>query len=122
MLAPNATSTIWSTPAGASARTRSMSPSPVRTTASAPARPPVTYPVHPPRAIAMGNDAGIRHAIAEGILALLDLTGIDARHGHANPHFARAGGRVGQLPEHEHVPRRPLLLVPCGSHRMILIP
>ena len=76
--------------------------------------------IHQPGAIAMGNDAGVPYAVSKGVLALLDIPGIDAGDGNANPDFSWAGRRVRHLPNGQHFPCWPLLLVPCCSHGLAL--
>jgi hypothetical protein len=46
--------------------------------------------VYDPGSIAVWDNAGIRHAIPKGVLALFDIAGIDARHSDPNPDFALA--------------------------------
>lgn len=46
------------------------------------------------RAIAMRNDARVRHTDAEGIAPFFDVAGVDAGSGLADSDFSRAGMRV----------------------------
>lgn len=67
-------------------------------------------------AVAVRNDARVRHADAERVLALLHVSGIDARGGNANADLAWARFRIGHFSNGQDITRRPLLLIPCGSH------
>src|ERR1700740_3137367 len=58
--------------------------------------------IHAPSAIAMLNHTRIRHAVAKGVLALLDISGTDARGSNANANFSGRRNRVRHFADHEH--------------------
>jgi hypothetical protein len=67
-------------------------------------------------AVAVRNDTWIRHAVAKGILPLLDVTGIDAGCRDTNSHFSRTGGGIGHDADPQHLAGWALLLVPSCAH------
>jgi hypothetical protein len=77
--------------------------------------------IHTPGAVAVRNDPWIRHAKAEGVLALLDITWVYAGSLDPNADFTRSGMRVGYLANHEYIPRRTLLLIPGCPHLKNLV-
>jgi hypothetical protein len=72
--------------------------------------------VHLPGTVAVRNDAGVRHAVTKGVLALLNLAWVDARRGYTNANFAASRMRVRHLSDPQNLRGRPLLLVPRRSH------
>jgi hypothetical protein len=72
--------------------------------------------IYLPCAIAMRNDPRIRHAIAKGILTLLDIAGVYARGRDPNADLASGRARIGHFANYQDIPRWSLLLVPSCSH------
>src|SRR4029078_3994335 len=67
-------------------------------------------------AVAVRDDARVGHAVAEGIVALLDVAGIDPRGGDADAHLAGGGRWIVHLADHEDGERGALALVPGCFH------
>jgi hypothetical protein len=84
-------------------------------------RHPRAHLVDGARAVAVRDHARARHAVAERILALLDVARVDARAGHAQAHFAGAGLRVGHFADHQHVACGALSFVPGCDHGNLLV-
>ena len=59
------------------------------------------------RTVAMWDHTRVRHAIAEGVLPLLDVAWIDARRYHPYTHFPGTGSGIGHLADLQYLPRRP---------------
>ena len=93
-------------------------PLPVRMTSWDPARDATASSSadRTPGPVAVGHNAGVGHPVAEEVLTLLHVAGIDARGGDADPDLGRSGLRVGHLADHQDVTCRPLSLVPRCSH------
>src|SRR5271155_1400016 len=72
--------------------------------------------MHAPGTITVRNHARIRHAVAKGVLALLDIAGIDARGSNANTNFSGRWSRVRHLADDQHFASGSLLFVPCRLH------
>src|SRR4029077_3873514 len=68
------------------------------------------------RTVAMWDHTRVRHAIAEGVLTLLDVAWIDARRYHPYTHFPGTGSGIGHLADLQYLPRRSLLFVPRCAH------
>src|SRR6266480_3718192 len=69
-----------------------------------------------PRSIAVGNHARERHAVAESVLTLLDVTRIDSGCSDPDTHLAWLRLRVGQRADDKDVSGWTLLFVPRGVH------
>src|SRR5262245_8332880 len=72
--------------------------------------------IHLAGTIAVGNDERIWHAVAEGVLTLLDIARVDPRGHDPDAHLAGRGTRVGHLANHQHLTSWPLFLVPNCPH------
>src|SRR5947208_16810387 len=69
-----------------------------------------------PRPIAVGNHARERHAVAESVLSLLNVTRIDSGCSDPDTHLAWLWLRVGQRANDENLSGWTLLFVPRGVH------
>src|SRR3989442_15115354 len=69
-----------------------------------------------PRSIAVGNHARERHAVAESVLPLLNVTRIDSGCSDPDTHLAWLRLRVGQRADHENLSGWTLLFVPRSIH------
>jgi hypothetical protein len=70
------------------------------------------------RTIAVWYDTRIRNTYAKRILAFLDVAGIDAGEGNANPNLACVGLRVFHLTDDEYMSRCALSFIPSGFHSL----
>src|SRR5436190_12060638 len=68
------------------------------------------------RTVAMRDHTRVRHAIAEGVLPLLDVAWIDARRYHPYTPFPATGSGIGHLADLQYLPRGSLLFVPRCAH------
>src|SRR5205823_10359605 len=73
-----------------------------------------------PRSIAVGNHARGRHAVAESVLTLLNVTRIDSGCSDPDTHLAWLRLRVGQRADDENLSGWTLLFVPRGVHPYLL--
>src|SRR2546428_11294491 len=69
-----------------------------------------------PRSIAVGNHARERHAVAESVLSLLNVTRIDSGCSDPDTHLAWLRLRVGHRADHQNLSGWTLLFVPRGVH------
>ena len=76
----------------------------------------LAHPVDGSRAVAVGDDAGVRHPVAEGVLSLFHVAGVDAGGGDADAHLPRARLGVRHRPDDEDVTGGALFLVPGRVH------
>src|SRR6202008_2557760 len=76
--------------------------------------------VNSARAIAVRNDAWVRHPDAERILALLDIPGIHAREGDPNANLVWTRVWIVHFIDDQHISCSTLLLVPSGFHGFVL--
>ena len=72
--------------------------------------------VNRPGAIAVRNDARIRHSDTESIFTFFHVTGMDARRRHTNASFSGDRLRVVHRTDDQNVARRALFFVPCSFH------
>jgi hypothetical protein len=77
--------------------------------------------IHAPRAVAMRNDAWIRHAQAEGVLTLLDIAWVYGGGCDPNADFTYCRLRIGHLANDQYLLRRSLFLVPSCPHLKSLV-
>ena len=67
-------------------------------------------------AVAVRDDARVRHAEVESVFAFFGVAGIDAGGGDADANFAWGGGGIGHIADDEDVAGRALLFIPGGFH------
>ena len=77
----------------------------------------VPHPVDGPGPVAVGDHAGVWHPVAEGVLSLLHVAGVDAGGGDNDADLVRAGLGIRHLAYHQDITRRSLLLIPRCFHR-----
>jgi hypothetical protein len=69
--------------------------------------------------IAVRDHAWIRHAVAESVLPLLNVAGVNARGGDANADFAGARCWIGHIADVQNFPCWSLLLIPSCLHLLL---
>jgi hypothetical protein len=75
-----------------------------------------THPIDGPRTVAVGYHPGKRHPAAQGVLAFLDVAGINGRCGNADAYLAPLRFRIWHFPDNKHFFGGSLFLVPSCLH------
>jgi len=75
-----------------------------------------THPIDSARTVAVGYHPGKGHPAAKGVLAFLDVAGINARCGKADAYLAPLRFRIRHFPDKNHFFGGSLFLVPSCLH------